>query len=126
MGDGGCNVILHHAFVEFSPLLYILSGDDEGSLHLLHALAAMSFFNAAVVGSNDEDGFFQHACIRDGLDDATHIAVQLFQLRIVFGCVVSGLMAYVSGLSKQTASRAGCFSLMYSSAMPHSASGYLL
>ena len=56
------------------------------------------FFNASVVGSNDEDGFFQHACLCNGLDDTAYVAVKLFQLGIVFRSIVSGLMAYVVGV----------------------------
>lgn len=78
IGDGGSNVVLHHAFVKFTALLHIFTGNDERGLHLIHGFAAMTFFDTSVVGSDDEDGFLQHAGVLNGLNDAAILSLLLF------------------------------------------------
>ena len=68
-------------------------------------------FNASVVGSNDEDGFFQHACLCNGLDDAAHITVEFFQFGVIFRSIVSGLMAYMVGVVKANGKKGRLFLL---------------
>ena len=100
VGNGRSNVILHHTFVEFTALLYIFTGDDERCLHLVHSFAAMSFFNATVVGSDDKNSFFQHAGIFYGLNHTGYIGIQFFQFGIILRSVVSGLVSYVVRIIK--------------------------
>ena len=52
IGHSGRHVILHHAFLELTPCLDTLAGNDEGRLHLLHGDAAVTFVDAAVVGGD--------------------------------------------------------------------------
>ena len=84
--------------MEFAALLYIFTGNDERSLHLIHGFTAMAFFDTSVIGSDDEDSFFQYAGIFNGLDDAGYIGIQFFQLCIIFGSVMSRLVSYVVGI----------------------------
>lgn len=81
-----------------SPSFLMFFPDDEGVCISCMVLPPC-LFNASVVGSNDE--LFLSACLCNGLDDAAHITVEFFQFGVIFRSIVSGLMAYMVGLSKQ-------------------------
>ena len=73
--QGGCYIELHHAMSDNRAALDAFSGDDEWRFHLSHGFAAVALIDAAVVGSDDEDGVFGHSCIVDSLDDFAYVII---------------------------------------------------
>ena len=55
----------------------------------------MTFVDASMVRSDDEDAILINAGILCGLDNLAYITVQYGQIGVIFWCVVTGCMAYM-------------------------------
>ena len=97
ISDCRSTVELHHAFLEFISFLDSLAGNNKGSLHFFHGLAAMPFLDTTMIGCDDKDSLIQHTCILNRLNDLADIAVELFQLFIVGRCVMTFSMTDMIG-----------------------------
>ena len=73
--QGGCYIELHHAVSDNRAALDAFTCDDERCFHLSHGFAAVALIDAAVVGSDDENGVFGHSGIVDSLDDFAYVTI---------------------------------------------------